>query len=259
MRVCEVCGGGEVRGGRSVACSDRRRAKRWRRGREPDVPGTLGLQALCSRPFGYWRRGPVMDRRRFLLTSLAGAMVGPRAGEAQRGVRRIGLVSIGADPDPSKPSAWDPFFQELRTLGHIEGQTVTLERRFAGGRPERLNEFVADLSRLRLDVIVGTGELEIFAAKRCNRYRSSPSGRSVASGNRQRNGRSSRVTLESYRRDIGHRVNQRPYPCLWVRVLILIRSITSTTWGHEAWPQIKPILRRALEMRRQIARAGWSN
>jgi hypothetical protein len=30
----------------------------------------------------------------------------------------------------------------------------------------------------------------------------------------------------------------------------LIRSITSTTWGHEAWPAVKPVLRRALEMRR---------
>jgi hypothetical protein len=50
-----------------------------------------------------------------------------------------------------------------------------------------------------------------------------------------------------------------PYLVPWVRVLILIRSITSTTWGHEAWPQVKPVLRRALEMRRQVAREGWSN
>jgi hypothetical protein len=45
----------------------------------------------------------------------------------------------------------------------------------------------------------------------------------------------------------------RPYLLPWVRVLLLIRSITSTTWGHEAWPQVKPVLRRALEMRGQIA------
>jgi hypothetical protein len=45
----------------------------------------------------------------------------------------------------------------------------------------------------------------------------------------------------------------------WVRVLLLIRSITSATWGHEAWPEVKPVLRRALEMRRQIAREGWWN
>ena len=48
-----------------------------------------------------------------------------------------------------------------------------------------------------------------------------------------------------------------PYLLPWVRVLLLIRSITSTTWGHEAWPQVKPVLlRRALEMRQQIAREG---
>jgi hypothetical protein len=51
-------------------------------------------------------------------------------------------------------------------------------------------------------------------------------------------------------------MNQFPYILPWVRVLLLIRSITWTTWGHEAWPHVKPLLRRALEMRRQIARDG---
>jgi hypothetical protein len=34
-------------------------------------------------------------------------------------------------------------------------------------------------------------------------------------------------------------MNQLPYLLPWVRVLLLIRSITSTPWGHEAWPQVK--------------------
>ena len=50
-----------------------------------------------------------------------------------------------------------------------------------------------------------------------------------------------------------------PYLLPRVRVLLLIRSITSTTWGREAWPEVKPVLRRPLEMRRQIAREGWWN
>ena len=54
-------------------------------------------------------------------------------------------------------------------------------------------------------------------------------------------------------------MNQLPYLLPWVRVLLLIRSITSATWGYEAWPEVKPVLRRALEMRRQIARDGWWN
>jgi len=54
-------------------------------------------------------------------------------------------------------------------------------------------------------------------------------------------------------------VKPLPYLLPWVRVLLLIRSITSTSWGHEAGPEVKPVLRRALEMRRQIAREGWWN
>jgi len=38
----------------------------------------------------------------------------------------------------------------------------------------------------------------------------------------------------------------------WVRVLLLIRSITSSAWGHEASPEVKPVPRRALKIRRQI-------
>jgi hypothetical protein len=51
----------------------------------------------------------------------------------------------------------------------------------------------------------------------------------------------------------------QPFLLPWVRLLLFIRSITSTTWGHEAWPAVKPVLRRAFEMRRQIAREGWWN
>jgi hypothetical protein len=37
----------------------------------------------------------------------------------------------------------------------------------------------------------------------------------------------------------------------------LIRSITSTDWDETTARLVQPILRRALEMRRQIARDGW--
>ena len=42
-------------------------------------------------------------------------------------------------------------------------------------------------------------------------------------------------------------------------VRLELRSQCRETWGHEAWPEVKPVLRRALEMRRQIAREGWLN
>jgi hypothetical protein len=51
-------------------------------------------------------------------------------------------------------------------------------------------------------------------------------------------------------------VSRQPYLLPRFRVLFLIRSITST---HETQTLVKPLLRRALEMRRQIARDGWWN
>jgi hypothetical protein len=38
-----------------------------------------------------------------------------------------------------------------------------------------------------------------------------------------------------------------------------ITSITSTTWSHEACPEVRLVLRGALEMRRQIATDVWWN
>ena len=50
-----------------------------------------------------------------------------------------------------------------------------------------------------------------------------------------------------------------PYLRPWVRVLLLIRSITSTGWDDTTGRLVQPLLRRAVEMRRQIAREGWWN
>jgi len=54
-------------------------------------------------------------------------------------------------------------------------------------------------------------------------------------------------------------MRQLPYLLPWVRVLLLIRSITSTEWDDTTGRLVQPLLRRALEMRRQIAREGWWN
>jgi ABC transporter substrate binding protein len=87
---------------------------------------------------------------------------------------------------PKKPSAWglvltttpdsemvgpDPiyppttFAHALRGLGYIEGWNLVLERRSAEGRFERLGDIVAELVRLRADVIVTGGNPAARAAK----------------------------------------------------------------------------------------------
>jgi putative ABC transport system substrate-binding protein len=47
-----------------------------------------------------------------------------------------------------------PFRERLRELGYVEGQTLTVETRWAEGRLERLSQLAADLVRRQPDVIV---------------------------------------------------------------------------------------------------------
>jgi putative tryptophan/tyrosine transport system substrate-binding protein len=97
-----------------------------------------------------------MERRRFLMTSLAGVLAAPLAAEAQQAgkVWRVGvLLFSNPQADPQLPS----FRQGLRDLGYVEGQTIVVEYRFADGRAERLADAAAELASLKPDVLVGIG------------------------------------------------------------------------------------------------------
>jgi putative tryptophan/tyrosine transport system substrate-binding protein len=89
-----------------------------------------------------------MHRRRFLLTSLAGAV--PLAVEAQptRKVHRIGLLS------PPQGGYVAAFEESLRQLGYVRGVNIFIETRSPGTRTELLPGAVADLLRLNVEVIV---------------------------------------------------------------------------------------------------------
>ena len=52
----------------------------------------------------------------------------------------------------------DAFRQEMSKLGWIEGKNIAIEYRFAEQKAERLPELAADLVRLKVDLIVVTGD-----------------------------------------------------------------------------------------------------
>lgn len=66
-------------------------------------------------------------------------------------------------------SRWPPdpfveaFRQGLRELGYVEERNISLEYRWAEGRNERLPGLVADLVRLKVDVIVASGPTALAA------------------------------------------------------------------------------------------------
>jgi hypothetical protein len=77
-----------------------------------------------------------MDRRSFLLMSLAGGLAAPLAAEAQRArkVYRVGVI-LTAAPNETE-HLYKALRDGLRDLGYVEGQNVLFERRFADGRQE---------------------------------------------------------------------------------------------------------------------------
>jgi putative tryptophan/tyrosine transport system substrate-binding protein len=105
-----------------------------------------------------------MDRRRFLLTLLVGALAAPRAAQAQQAgkVWLLGVLSPGTPP----AGPLDALKQGLRELGYEDGRNVSIEWRFSGPTDERLRDLAEELVRLKVDVIVAINTQAALAAKR---------------------------------------------------------------------------------------------
>ena len=91
----------------------------------------------------------------------------PIPAEAQtRSVKvfRVGVLSLESPPADLAPSG-NALVQGLKDLGYVEGQNLSVEYRWAEGRPERLRALAADLVRSSADVIVATTSQAIAAAQ----------------------------------------------------------------------------------------------
>jgi putative ABC transport system substrate-binding protein len=106
-----------------------------------------------------------MDRRRFLLVSVAGALAGPLAvGAQQAGTpTRIGVLCL----IPCQGLVVDAFRRALQELGYVEGRTVVFEYRDAEWRAERLRGLAGELVQSKVDIIFTPwGTAAALAAKR---------------------------------------------------------------------------------------------
>jgi putative ABC transport system substrate-binding protein len=104
-------------------------------------------------------------RRREFITLIGGTVACPFAARAQQPVMPvIGFLNSGsADTYSDRVVA---FREGLGELGYIEGQTVTVEYRWALGQYDRLAGLAAELARRPVSVLVATGgEPAALAAK----------------------------------------------------------------------------------------------
>ena len=108
-----------------------------------------------------------MDRRRFLLSSLAVALATPRRALAQPagGSYRVGILSNVPISHPRGSRLWGEFAQALRDLGYVEGRNLTIENLSSNGRYDRLPTLAAELIRHKVDVIVAPAAQNVIAAK----------------------------------------------------------------------------------------------
>src|SRR6266702_1579505 len=94
-----------------------------------------------------------MDRRTFMALVSGGLLAAPLAAEAQQAApyqpRQVGWRALVVQP-PLR----DEFRRGMRELGHVAGSTYSLHERYAGNRAEALPGLAAELTRLKLDVIV---------------------------------------------------------------------------------------------------------
>jgi putative ABC transport system substrate-binding protein len=98
----------------------------------------------------------VIDRRAFIYGVSFVLLAAPLTAEAQQPgkVHRLGVLLFSTPAaEPNLPA----LLAGLRDLGYVEGQNMTIEYRYAEGRPERVADRAVELVSLRPDVIVVLG------------------------------------------------------------------------------------------------------
>ena len=97
-----------------------------------------------------------------LVSSLLMVSFDTDAQQAQK-IPKVGFLSNGSPGSPSP--VIEAFEKGLRDLGWIKDQNVTVEYRYAEGKPERFPDLAAELVRLPVEVIVAPPAPATLAAK----------------------------------------------------------------------------------------------
>jgi putative ABC transport system substrate-binding protein len=105
-----------------------------------------------------------MQRRKFITLLATAVAAYSQAARAQQPIPIVGFVHTGeAQPNASFVAA---FSQGLKDAGHVEGQTVYIEYRWADGHLERIPALVLELVRRPVAVLLtGGGDVPPLVAK----------------------------------------------------------------------------------------------
>ena len=111
----------------------------------------------------------MIDRRTFVGVVVSALLTSPLAVEAQPAgtVSRIGLLwQNSAEVGKHQLAA---FREGLRERGWVEGRDIVIEVRFADGKVDQFPALIAELMRLKVDVLVTSSSATTWAAKDATR------------------------------------------------------------------------------------------
>jgi putative ABC transport system substrate-binding protein len=82
-------------------------------------------------------------------------------------VPRIGYVRF--DVERTSGTNVEAFRDELRDLGYVEGTNIVIEYRSADGKPDRIPNLIAELAKLKVDVLISGDDPTIRVVKQVNK------------------------------------------------------------------------------------------
>jgi putative ABC transport system substrate-binding protein len=104
-------------------------------------------------------------KRRTFIAALGGAAAWPVLARAQQPARLPTIGFVGPNTSALDSRRVNALVQRLGELGWMENRTVAIEYRWAEGRIEHLAEIMAEVVRLKVNVIVTSGTPPVIAAK----------------------------------------------------------------------------------------------
>mgnify|MGYP003579883246 FL=1 len=108
-------------------------------------------------------------KKKFTVFTLC-AMLFALCGSAEAQPQKIPRIAYLGGGSADLEQVWlDAFLQGLRELGYVEGKNIYVERRYASGRYEQLPELVAELVRLKVDVMLAASTPVAVGAKKVTR------------------------------------------------------------------------------------------
>jgi putative ABC transport system substrate-binding protein len=110
-----------------------------------------------------------MRRRDFLSAASGAVATWPLVVHAQQPKNMPRLCFLTFDPDASRSTRFGPFFDHLRDLGYVDGQTISIDYLSADGDSERFPTLAAECLRLKADVIVASTTPATQVAKNATR------------------------------------------------------------------------------------------